>query len=62
MDWKAIVTLVFGLLLALNAQFHWVSADVQTAIISVLVALGLWTAQVAHAKIEKLHQAMLAKK
>jgi len=46
-DWKTYVTAIIGVLVAANTQFHWVSADLQNALLALAVTLGFWTVQAA---------------
>lgn len=56
-DWKPYVTAVIGILIAANTQFHYVSPDLQNAILALAVTLGLWTVQTTQA----IHAANLKK-
>lgn len=44
-DWKTYATAAIGVLIAGNTQFHFVSPDVQNAILALAVTLGFWTVQ-----------------
>ena len=44
-DWKTYVTAAITVLVALNAQFHVVSPDVQSSLLALAVAFGFWTVQ-----------------
>ena len=48
-DWKTYVTAIIGVLVAANTQFHWVSADLQNALLALAVTLGFWTVQATQA-------------
>jgi len=64
-DWKTYVTALIGVLVAVNTQFHFVSPDVQNAVLALAVTLGFWTVQSAqntHLQQLKTNFAMLSRK
>lgn len=64
-NWKTYVTSALGAFVALNTQFHFVSQNVQEAILAAAVALGFWavnSTQYMHMEKVKSHIAKLTKK
>lgn len=48
-DWKTYVTAVIGAFIAANTQFHFVSVDLQNAILALAITMGFWTVQATQA-------------